>query len=90
MKLEIVICDYCKLRIDGQRTIPISICLKHEQVPDTWNADICVPCGSAILKKLRASPEISVEAKKEPVYRGAPVKPGEPPETPYMGAFGNH
>lgn len=89
MKLAITICDYCKTRIDGQQTVPFSINLKHEQSPDTWNADICISCASSILKKLRSSPSISIEAKKEPVYRSFNKSEIEP-ETPYMGGMGNH
>jgi hypothetical protein len=91
MRISLAYCDLCKMKVDTNKMTKLRLIVPdtNSTKNDEYDGEVCHSCSSDIIKKLTTAPEIKVSAKPEVNYRTI-TKPGEPPETPYMGAFGNH
>jgi hypothetical protein len=97
VRLDVIICDFCKCRTEAPLS-SIEVTYRKPANPDGWDeptekktGDICKDCAANIIRTLAKQPDIKIEAKSEPVYRGSVGGPlcGKD-ESPYMGAFGSH
>jgi hypothetical protein len=85
MRLDFIICDYCKSHTEPPLS-SIEIVFRKPANPAGWDeesekriGEICKTYAKTLIEALQKPPEINIHPKPEEVYR-----------TPYMGGIGDH